>query len=42
MLPGRNNKVDIASFTVAERELFEKYGKLPSHNTILSNKLKVC
>lgn len=29
------------SFTDAERELFEKYGKVPTQKTLLSNKLKV-
>lgn len=32
---------DKQSFTAAERELFEKYGKVPTHKSLLGNKLKV-
>ncbi|KAI5475247.1 cAMP-regulated phosphoprotein family protein [Pseudohyphozyma bogoriensis] len=39
MLPGRQ-KVDISSFTEQERELFQKYGKVPTHKNLLSQKLK--
>ncbi|GAA5872358.1 hypothetical protein JCM5296_007320 [Sporobolomyces johnsonii] len=39
MLPGRQ-KVDISSFSDQEKELFEKYGKVPGHKSLLSNKLK--
>ncbi|GAA5973265.1 hypothetical protein JCM21900_006033 [Sporobolomyces salmonicolor] len=39
MLPGRQ-KVDISSFSDQEKELFEKYGKVPAHKSLLSNKLK--
>ncbi|ORY88486.1 camp-regulated phospho protein/endosulfine conserved region-domain-containing protein [Leucosporidium creatinivorum] len=39
MLPGRQ-KVDISSFSEQERELFQKYGKVPSSKGLLANKLK--
>ncbi|KDE08543.1 hypothetical protein MVLG_01320 [Microbotryum lychnidis-dioicae p1A1 Lamole] len=39
MLPQRQ-KVDISSFSEQERELFQKYGKVPSHKSLLGNKLK--
>ncbi|BGP20190.1 hypothetical protein JCM10213_005956 [Rhodosporidiobolus nylandii] len=39
MLPNRQ-KVDISSFSEQEKELFQKYGKLPTHKNLLGNKLK--
>ncbi|GAA5872219.1 hypothetical protein JCM16303_001020 [Sporobolomyces ruberrimus] len=39
MLPGKQ-KVDISSFSDQEKELFQKYGKVPTHKNLLSNKLK--
>ncbi|GAA5929866.1 endosulfine family protein [Sporobolomyces koalae] len=39
MLPGKQ-KVDISSFTDQEKELFQKYGKVPTAKNLLSNKLK--
>ncbi|GAA6034760.1 hypothetical protein JCM8097_001156 [Rhodosporidiobolus ruineniae] len=39
MLPNRQ-KVDISSFNDQEKELFQKYGKVPTHKNLLSNKLK--
>lgn len=39
MLPGKQ-KIDISSFSDAEKELFQKYGKVPTHKNLLSNKLK--
>ncbi|KAK4049342.1 hypothetical protein OIO90_005471 [Microbotryomycetes sp. JL221] len=40
MLPHQRQKVDLSSLTDQERELFQKYGKLPSHKGLLANKLK--
>jgi hypothetical protein len=31
----------VQAFTDAERELFEKYGKVPTHKSLLGSKLKV-
>ncbi|GAA5905301.1 hypothetical protein JCM6882_003739 [Rhodosporidiobolus microsporus] len=39
MLPNRQ-KVDISSFSEQEKELFQKYGKVPTHKNLLGNKLK--
>ncbi|BGP27657.1 cAMP-regulated phosphoprotein family protein [Rhodotorula toruloides] len=39
MLPNRQ-KVDISSFSEQEKELFQKYGKVPAHKNLLANKLK--
>ncbi|GAA5823198.1 hypothetical protein JCM3770_004312 [Rhodotorula araucariae] len=39
MLPNRK-KVDISTFSEQEKELFEKYGKVPAHKNLLANKLK--
>ncbi|KAM0790417.1 hypothetical protein ACM66B_003298 [Microbotryomycetes sp. NB124-2] len=40
MLPHQRQKVDISSLNEQERELFQRYGKLPSHKGMLANKLK--
>ncbi|GAA5998887.1 uncharacterized protein JCM10292_005774 [Rhodotorula paludigena] len=39
MLPNRQ-KVDISSFSEQEKELFQKYGKVPAQKNLLANKLK--
>ncbi|GAA5972797.1 hypothetical protein JCM11641_003946 [Rhodosporidiobolus odoratus] len=39
MLPNQK-KVDISSFSEQEKELFQKYGKVPTHKNLLGNKLK--
>ncbi|GAA5820875.1 hypothetical protein JCM11251_001854 [Rhodosporidiobolus azoricus] len=39
MLPNQK-KVDISSFSDQEKELFQKYGKVPTHKNLLGNKLK--
>ncbi|BGP58250.1 hypothetical protein JCM8202_000988 [Rhodotorula sphaerocarpa] len=40
MLPNRQQKVDISSFSEQEKELFQKYGKVPPQKNLLANKLK--
>jgi len=40
MNPAQRNKVDLASLTAEEQQLFRLYGKLPTRKDILSNKLK--
>ncbi|GAA5904331.1 hypothetical protein JCM8208_006838 [Rhodotorula glutinis] len=39
MLPNRQ-KVDISTFSEQEKELFQKYGKVPAQKNLLANKLK--
>ncbi|GAA5865622.1 hypothetical protein JCM8547_007665 [Rhodosporidiobolus lusitaniae] len=39
MLP-QKQKVDISGFSDQEKELFQKYGKVPTHKNLLNNKLK--
>ncbi|KAK4049324.1 hypothetical protein OIV83_004261 [Microbotryomycetes sp. JL201] len=41
MLPHQRQKVDISSLNDQERELFQRYGKVPSHKGLLANKLKL-
>lgn len=38
--PARANKIDISSLSPEEQRVFRMYGRLPSRNDILSNKLK--
>jgi hypothetical protein len=33
--------VPVQSFSEQEKELFQKYGKVPAHKNLLANKLKV-
>ncbi|KAI9568415.1 camp-regulated phosphoprotein/endosulfine conserved region-domain-containing protein [Boletus coccyginus] len=40
MLPMQRKKVDISKLGPQERQLFEKYGKLPTHKNILSKMQK--
>ncbi|KAK9455836.1 camp-regulated phosphoprotein/endosulfine conserved region-domain-containing protein [Dipodascopsis uninucleata] len=38
--PARANKIDMSSLSPEEQRVFRMYGRLPSRNDILSNKLK--